>query len=124
MTIQIGMWTGPRNISTTMMRAFENRPDTGVIDEPFYAYYLKESGANHPMREEILNALPQAWSDVAALLNGPTPSGDAIFFHKHISYHYAVGGELPLANLSSDPRAAGDGRILRKEVSRRRADRA
>ena len=113
MTIQIGMWTGPRNISTTMMRSFENRPDCGVIDEPFYAYYLKKSGADHPMRAEILGALPQDWRDVADLLNGPAPGGENLFFHKHISYHFSVEGELPLDWIDSqrtfllirDPRA-------------------
>ena len=95
-TIRIAMWAGPRNISTTMMRAFENRPDTAVCDEPFYAYYLKETGANHPMREEVLATLPQSWQGVADLLNGPAPGGATIFFHKHISYHFAVGDELPL----------------------------
>jgi len=28
---------GPRNISTAMMRAWGNRADTFVVDEPFYA---------------------------------------------------------------------------------------
>jgi hypothetical protein len=27
-----------------------NRPDTFVIDEPFYAYYLKTTGKKHPGR--------------------------------------------------------------------------
>ena len=42
--IRIAMWSGPRNISTAMMRSFENRPDTVVIDEPFYAHYLDKTG--------------------------------------------------------------------------------
>ena len=46
--IRIAMWSGPRNISTAMMRSFENREDTFVIDEPFYAFYLSHSGFNHP----------------------------------------------------------------------------
>jgi hypothetical protein len=46
--IRIAMWSGPRNISTTMMRAWANRDDTVVIDEPFYAYYLKMTGIEHP----------------------------------------------------------------------------
>ena len=52
--VKIAMWSGPRNISTAMMRSFENRTDTFVIDEPFYAFYLKETGHNHPHRDEIL----------------------------------------------------------------------
>ena len=54
--VRIAMWSGPRNISTTMMRSFENRPDTVVIDEPFYGCYLTETGADHPYREETLAA--------------------------------------------------------------------
>jgi hypothetical protein len=42
--VRIAMWSGPRNISTAMMRSWGNRPDTFVCDEPFYAYYLKETG--------------------------------------------------------------------------------
>ena len=45
------MWSGPRNISTALMRSFENRQDTVVLDEPFYAYFLKETNLNHPGRE-------------------------------------------------------------------------
>ena len=40
----IAMWSGPRNISTAMMRSFENRSDCQVIDEPFYGYYLQQTG--------------------------------------------------------------------------------
>ena len=50
----INMWSGPRNISTAMMRSFENRKDTDVIDEPFYAYYLKKTKLKHPMYKEII----------------------------------------------------------------------
>ena len=53
-TVRIAMWSGPRNISTAMMRSFENRPDTAVVDEPFYACYLCATGAEHPMRDEVL----------------------------------------------------------------------
>ena len=65
MTIRIAMWSGPRNISTAMMRSFENRPDTSVVDEPFYAAYLFETGLDHPLREAVLGG--------AVLV--PTPSG-------------------------------------------------
>ena len=49
------MWSGPRNLSTALMRSFENRKDTYVLDEPFYAYYLKKTRLNHPMKNEIIN---------------------------------------------------------------------
>ena len=94
--IRIAMWAGPRNISTTMMRAFQARADTSVADEPFYAYYLKESGAQHPMRSEILDALPQSWRGVVSQLNGAAPDNAPIYFHKHIAYHFAAAETLPL----------------------------
>jgi hypothetical protein len=46
--IRIAMWSGPRNISTAMMRAWENRRDDTVVDEPLYAAYLEATGAEHP----------------------------------------------------------------------------
>ena len=51
---KIGMWSGPRNISTALMRSFENRSDTTVIDEPFYAYFLNETGIKHPIYKQII----------------------------------------------------------------------
>lgn len=86
--IRIAMWSGPRNISTTMMRAFENRPDTVVMDEPFYACYLKASGADHPYREETLAAMATDWREVVASFAAPLPAGKTILFEKHIAYHY------------------------------------
>ncbi len=52
--VRIAMWSGPRNISTAMMRSFGARPDAVVIDEPFYAAYLAATGLIHPMREQVL----------------------------------------------------------------------
>ena len=85
--IRIAMLSGPRNISTTMMRAFENRPDTVVSDEPFYGCYLAESGAPHPMREDILAAMETDRDIVAQTLKAPPPDGAAISFEKHIAFH-------------------------------------
>jgi len=55
------MWSGPRNISTAMMRAFENRPDTAVWDEPFYGPYLATTGLPHPMAEQVINTCCPTW---------------------------------------------------------------
>ncbi len=82
------MWSGPRNISTTMMRAFENRLDTVVVDEPFYACYLAASGADHPFRAETLAAMSSDWTEVVAELQRPLAGGKSILFAKHIAYHY------------------------------------
>ena len=59
--VRIAMWSGPRNISTALMRAFENRPDTAVIDEPFYAHYLYRTGADHPGRDEVIKSQSTNW---------------------------------------------------------------
>ena len=56
--VRVGMWSGPRNSSTAMMRAFENRPDAVVVDEPLYAFYLDSTGISHPGRDEILRSMP------------------------------------------------------------------
>lgn len=91
MTLRIAMWSGPRNISTAMMRAFENRPDTAVADEPFYAAYLAQSGLDHPMRDEVLAAQPTDWREVADALTGPAPGGAAVFYQKHMCHHMLAG---------------------------------
>jgi hypothetical protein len=89
--IRIAMWSGPRNISTAMMRAFENRPDTAVIDEPFYGVFLAETGIDHPMREEVLKAEPTDWRLVVERLLGPAPGGAAVFYQKHMTHHMLAG---------------------------------
>jgi hypothetical protein len=85
--IRIAMWSGPRNISTAMMRSFGARPDTAVIDEPFYAVYLAKTGLNHPMRDEVLASQPQDWREVARQLLGPVPDGKQVFYQKHMTHH-------------------------------------
>ena len=87
--LRIAMWSGPRNISTAMMRAFENRPDTEVVDEPFYAAYLHMTGLIHPMREEVLASQPTDWRDVVRTLTGPAPEGAPVFYQKHMTHHMA-----------------------------------
>lgn len=86
-TVRIAMWSGPRNISTALMRAWENRADTAVWDEPLYACYLAKTGLAHPMREEILAAYETNWRRVAARLVGPAPDGAAVFYQKHMTHH-------------------------------------
>ena len=83
--VRIAMWSGPRNLSTALMRAFENRSDTCVIDEPFYAAYLAQTGADHPMREAVLAAQPRDWREVVQTLLGPVD--EAVFYQKHMTHH-------------------------------------
>ena len=85
--IRIAMWSGPRNISTAMMRSFENRDDSAVIDEPFYAAYLAATGIDHPLREESLASEPQDWREVVKQILDPVPGGRAIWYQKHMTHH-------------------------------------
>lgn len=68
MTLRVAVWSGPRNISTAMMRSWENRPDTVVVDEPFYAAYLHRTGLDHPGRAEVLASQPTDPDRVVAAL--------------------------------------------------------
>ena len=78
------MWSGPRNLSTALMRSFENREDTKVWDEPFYAYYLKETKKNHPLANEIINKYETNLDKIIDLV---TAEKDFIYFQKHMSHH-------------------------------------
>ena len=90
MTVRIAMWSGPRNLSTAMMRSFGSRGDTYVSDEPFYGCFLKGSGTDHPMREEVIAAMDCDWRSVMATLKGPTPGGSPVWYQKHM-WHHMVG---------------------------------
>jgi hypothetical protein len=81
------MWSGPRNISTAMMRSWGNRQDTFVCDEPFYAYYLLKTGIAHPGAQEVIRTHENDWRKVVAWLTGPIPNGKAIFYQKHMTHH-------------------------------------
>jgi hypothetical protein len=85
--LRIAMWSGPRNISTAMMRSFGARAGATVVDEPFYAAYLAHTGLEHPMREEVLKSQPRAWSDVVAQLFAPLPAGTTMQYQKHMTHH-------------------------------------
>ena len=91
MTIRIAMWSGPRNVSTALMRSFENRADTAVSDEPFYAAYLAATGFDHPMRAEVLASQPQDAAEVAGAMVGPAPEGRAVWYQKHMTHHMLPG---------------------------------
>jgi Sulfotransferase domain len=82
------MWSGPRNISTAMMRAWGNRVDTAVVDEPLYAYYLERTGKEHPVAEEVIAAGETDWRKVVArLTREPIPNAKPIFFQKQMTHH-------------------------------------
>src|SRR5579862_9303800 len=85
--LRLAMWSGPRNISTAMMRSWENREDTAVVDEPFYACYLLATGVAHPGREEVIASQPNDWRAVAHALTGPIPHGKSVWYQKHMTQH-------------------------------------
>lgn len=91
MTLRIAMWSGPRNISTAMMRAWENRGDCAVSDEPLYAAYLAATGLDHPGRDEVIAAGETDWQRVAHTLLGPVPGGKPLWYQKHMSHHLLPG---------------------------------
>jgi hypothetical protein len=91
--VRIAMWSGPRNISTAMMRSWGNRADTAVIDEPLYAFYLNATGKNHPGAKEIIARGETDWRKVVAQLTDQCGSGlsaakgKKIIFQKQMSHH-------------------------------------
>jgi hypothetical protein len=104
--IRVAMWSGPRNISTALMRSWENRPDCRVVDEPLYAYYLAETGLDHPARDEVIAAGEVSWQAVVAELTAPT---EGIYYQKHMTHHLIPQlprdwiGELTNVLLIRDP---------------------
>lgn len=89
--IRVAMWSGPRNISTALMRSWEARGDTSVWDEPFYAHYLLVTGREHPGREEIIRSYETDWRRIADQLTGPIPGDRRIFYQKHMAHHLLPG---------------------------------
>ena len=85
--MRIACWSGPRNISTALMRSWSSRDDTFVSDEPFYAYYLKEKQLKHPMYKEIIKHYPNRYKDVIASLTSEIPNDKQYWYQKHMAHH-------------------------------------
>lgn len=85
--MKVACWSGPRNISTALMRSWSSRNDTFVSDEPFYSYYLKETGLNHPMTEKILKAYPVTKTEIIKDLTSDIPGRKKIWYQKHMAHH-------------------------------------
>jgi Sulfotransferase domain len=85
---RIAMWSGPRTVSTALMRSWENRPDTVVADEPLYAFYLDRTGLAHPGREQVIASQPTSWQTVIRqLTTQPLPAGRTVTYAKHMTHH-------------------------------------
>jgi hypothetical protein len=85
--LRVAAWSGPRNISTAMMRAWENRGDCAVSDEPLYAHYLAATGLDHPGADEVITSGDADWRRVVATLTGPVPEGHPVWYQKHMTHH-------------------------------------
>ena len=97
--IRIAMWSGPRNISTAMMRSFGARDDCAVSDEPFYGAFLRDSGEPHPMAAEVIADMDCDWSSVLATQSGPVPGNEPIWYQKHMPHHMV--GPISIADMPS-----------------------
>jgi sulfotransferase family protein len=107
--VRVAMWSGPRNVSTALLRSFGARADTLVVDEPLYAHYLAVTGLDHPGRSAVLASQPTRWEEVATALTGPLPDGIGVHYQKHMAHHLLPGvgrawiGRLSNAFLIRDP---------------------
>ena len=92
--LRIAMWSGPRNISTAMMRSWGNRADTVVVDEPLYAFYLQATGKKHPVARKVIASGETDWRRVVAKLTTDIPqlgrtsrSTIGLFYQKQMTHH-------------------------------------
>src|SRR5207302_10658304 len=125
---RLAMWSGPRNISTAMMRSWGNRPDTVVVDEPFYAFYLKETGTRHPGAEEVIAQGETDWRKVVELCRGnANPVEDSpgkartIVYQKQMRHHLLPeisGGWL--GGLTSGVVIRDTGELITSYISKKR----
>ena len=98
---RIAMWSGPRNVSTALMRSFASRRDCSVIDEPFYAAYLKATKLDHPMRSQILDSYNSDPSKIAeSCFRGV--SDRTIQYQKHMTHHMLPGFDLSFVDKVSN----------------------
>ena len=91
------MWSGPRNLSTALMRSFGSRADTHVSDEPFYGAYLRATGDDQAMRDAVISSMDCDWASVARTMSGPNPDGAPVWYQKHMAHH--MEGPVGIADL-------------------------
>ena len=87
----IAMWSGPRNVSTALMRSFENRSDCFVSDEPFYSYFLYKTGLKHPLSDKIIKSGLIDYNKIIKYITGHTPFSKNIWYQKHMAHHILEG---------------------------------
>lgn len=96
-SLNIAMWSGPRNISTAMMRSFENRSDTKVWDEPLYGPYLAQTELPHPMADAVIEEQGSDWRPIIDACAADSES--KVFYQKHMTHHLLP--DMPLQWLDS-----------------------
>ena len=96
--IRIAIWSGPRNISSTMMRSFSSRSDTYVTDEPLYAHYLKRTGFHHSGYEEIIQSYNTDYNSIKKNLINDIPNGKTVWYQKHMAHHLDPADNLSWTN--------------------------
>ena len=94
MTKRIAMWSGPRNISTAMMRSFESRGDTFVSDEPMYGHFLSTSMIDHPLKNEIIKSMETNRIALHEYLSTFTPDDFSIWYQKQMTHHILIDDNL------------------------------
>ncbi|MGB7287711.1 MAG: hypothetical protein WBC71_12330 [Salaquimonas sp.] len=94
----IAMWSGPRNLSTAMMRSFGARPDCTAFDEPFYAAYLQETGLCHPMYREIIADGETDPQKVVSNCLTPPQAPKKLSYQKHMTHHMVDGFDVSWIN--------------------------
>lgn len=112
---RIAMWSGPRNISTALMRSWGARSDCFVSDEPLYAHYLsaidEAKRREHPVYDEVMRSQPTDWREAAAQLTGEIPNKKQVWYQKMMAHHLTTGmewgwiAELKNCFLIRDPEA-------------------
>src|SRR6266699_1372818 len=118
---RIAMWSGPRTVSTALMRAWENRPDTAVVDEPLYAFYLARTGIDHPGRDEIIASMRSDWRGVLDQLTRGAGREGGLLRQAHDPPSAAGGGPAgagAAAPRPPHPRPGRAARLLREGAVR------
>ena len=83
---RLAVWSGPRNISTSLMRSFSNRGDCKVMDEPFYGAYLFKTRKCHPLRDEIIKNMSTNYNEIAKRCSESNFS-EKILYQKQMAHH-------------------------------------
>ena len=97
----INLISGPRNISTALMYSFAQHPKVKVVDEPFYAYYLKHTGLDHPGRSEVMESLPSDPHQVLNKLHQLQEQYEVVFIKNMAHHHMGLDWSylIPLKNI-------------------------